>query len=516
MDGTLRMDAGNEPRTRSVRATRGENRRDSATRWLILAAALIAVLGTRPYAGGWNDGSRLAMVESLVDYGSLAIDHSIFLAVPDGGPSPYLDDISGTQDKLFIDGHWYSDKSPLPGLFMALVYWLTQAVTGLAARENPGAFCYGMALTSSGVAYVVAVASIDRLGRAIKLRGRTRWLFTASFALATTTLVYSQQVNNHIVLLALTALLTLQLVRLAQETQGSVYSRRRLALIGTLAGLAYGTDLGVGPPLLAATGVLVCWRVRRPAALMFLAGALPWLGLHHAVNWAVGGTLAPANAVPEYLAWPGSPFSATTMTGQVNHETSLDGISYLIKMLFGKRGFLLHNLPLLLLLPLGWAALRRRWFTPQEMRPQTVFMPEGTWAIAWCVLGFLVYGVSSNNYSGACLSVRWFVPFLAPCYFLIAVGLRCEAWVTPGFALMSVGGTVLMASAWGYGPWILHSVPGYWFVVGATLAGLLALHITQTRGSSVAPPDPRIVHARVAVPQPLPAASVASEEASVR
>ena len=42
-----------------------EARWNWAGRAVVLAAALVAVVGARPYAGGWNDGSRLAAAESL-------------------------------------------------------------------------------------------------------------------------------------------------------------------------------------------------------------------------------------------------------------------------------------------------------------------------------------------------------------------------------------------------------------------------------------------------------------------
>ena len=41
-----------------------------------LVAVAIALIGARPYAGSWNDGSRLATVESLVDYHTWEIDNS--------------------------------------------------------------------------------------------------------------------------------------------------------------------------------------------------------------------------------------------------------------------------------------------------------------------------------------------------------------------------------------------------------------------------------------------------------
>jgi len=80
--------------------------------YFVLGAAIaIAMVSARNYAGSWNDGSRLATIESLVDYRTLAIDHSIFVQVPSGGdpsvPGPYPRDDPGlfphgTGDKLFI------------------------------------------------------------------------------------------------------------------------------------------------------------------------------------------------------------------------------------------------------------------------------------------------------------------------------------------------------------------------------------------------------------------------------
>src|SRR5436305_5847422 len=89
---------------------------------VLATAVLLAAVTARPYAGAWNDGSRLATVEALVDYHTLAIDDSLFVRVPppDGStPSPYPPEnallrAKGTLDKLLINGRYYSDKSPVP------------------------------------------------------------------------------------------------------------------------------------------------------------------------------------------------------------------------------------------------------------------------------------------------------------------------------------------------------------------------------------------------------------------
>src|ERR1700726_3631106 len=89
--------------------------------WVLLVASAIAAVSARPYAGSWNDGSRLAAVESLIDYHTWAIDQSIFVrgTATSSGASPYPASeptlrMFGTQDKMWINGHFYSDKAPVP------------------------------------------------------------------------------------------------------------------------------------------------------------------------------------------------------------------------------------------------------------------------------------------------------------------------------------------------------------------------------------------------------------------
>src|SRR5262245_17141109 len=95
---------------------------------IYLAAGVLAILTARPYAGGWNDGSRLATVESLVDHHTWAINDSIYVTPDRAAQQPYAPDSvaaqTGTFDKLLIDGRFFSDKSPVPALPMAGVYQL--------------------------------------------------------------------------------------------------------------------------------------------------------------------------------------------------------------------------------------------------------------------------------------------------------------------------------------------------------------------------------------------------------
>lgn len=435
---------------------------------VVFGAILIALVSARDHAGSWNDGSRLATVEALVDQHTLAIDDSIFVRVPMRAspeqPLPYpADDAgllqTGTLDKLFISGQYYSDKSPVPALLMAGVYQLLQWGTGLTARSRPDQFCYWLTVVSSGLAYVVAVYCVYALGRTLGLTLFLRLLVTASFALATVALPYVRHVNNHILLLGVAAALMLGLARLAMETSREPARYWRLLALGTLAGLGYAIDLGTGPLLLLCLIPLVayrCWGFKAPAVV--LAAALPWLILHHAVNYAVGGTFKPANAVAEYFSWPGCPFNAQNMTGAWNHENAGAFVLYAGDLLVGKKGFLFHNLPLLLA-GAGFILLVK------QCRGE---LPELLFAGCWSAGTWLVYALTSSNHSGMCCSIRWFVPLLAPGFYILAVFLREYPSRAPQLVLLSGWGSVLGLLMWLHGPWAKHMVPGYWLLVAAT------------------------------------------------
>src|SRR5262249_59742852 len=114
-----------------------------------------------------------------VDSHAVAIDDSIFVRVPPpdapARQQPYFtshhDELirEGTLDKIKVGDHFYSDKPYTPSLYLAGCYKLLQAATGLKARERADLFCYWMTLLSSGVAYVVAVWCVYRLGRTVGL-----------------------------------------------------------------------------------------------------------------------------------------------------------------------------------------------------------------------------------------------------------------------------------------------------------------------------------------------------------
>jgi hypothetical protein len=195
--------------------------------------------------------------------------------------------------------------------------------------------------------------------------------------------------------------------------------------------------------------------------------ALPWFLAHHGLNYMIGGTFKPANAAPEYFAWPGSPFTERNLTGGWAHPDAAHFAAYAAGLLFGARGFLNHNLTLYLALPATVALLRNR-TRNAPLLPFAASVVVGTW---------LLYAAASNNYSGVCCSVRWFVPLLAPFYYLIIEGLKRFPSGRFDLALLSVWALCLSIPMWKSGPWMRDPVPGYWFIVGGALVSWLGWQI---------------------------------------
>jgi hypothetical protein len=447
---------------------------DRRLMWIVaLTATVIALLSARPFAGSWNDGSRLAAVESLVDYRTWAIDQSIFVQVPPdtGHGAPYPSTApallaDGTKDKMWIGGHFYSDKSPVPALFMAAVYQAVQWVTGLVARERPGWFCYWLTFLTSGVAYVIAVCCIDRLALVTHLRLRTRTLFIVSFALGTIALPYTRHVNNHILLLAVSSGLMLLFA------QAGNFSLPRLLAIGSLIGIGYTIDLGIGPVLVVCAVAFITWKMRSlRAVIAVLAAAFPWFALHHTLNYAVGGTFFPANAHAAYFEWPGSPFGPGELTGGWAHASIGKFIGYALDLAAGRRGFLTYNLALLLA-PAGLVVL---------LRSRVAETGQLLFAAGFSLASWLLYSATSTNHGGLCCSVRWFVPLVAPGFYILALTLRERPRCETDVAILTAGSIVMCTVSWWQGPWMGRMAPGFWPILITTLLAWGGYHLARSR-----------------------------------
>lgn len=443
---------------------------------IVFGVALgVAALSALPFAGSWNDGSRLATVESLVDHNTWKIDDSIFVNPPppeSQTPGPYQAAHlmkHGTMDKILIGGSFYSDKPPVMALIMAGIYKTIQVVTGLKAAKDPALFCWVMTLITSGLAYAASVTAINRMAGNQRLAMAPHTLLVCSFAVATMALPYSRHVNSHLVVLGVCCWLVVTIT----NTRSS--ELRKSLISGALAGLLYALDPAIGPVLVVTLVVLLAiqYRSARPVIVMLLSAA-PWFALHHWLNYKIGGGFWPANSNPSAFAWPGSPFSAENMTGIFQERDPLQTLTYAMGLLFDRAGFLNYNLPVYLVLP-GVVILLK-------MRPRET--PEVLWSAAFSIGVWMIFTLFSNNGGGESRSVRWFLPLLAPAFYLLSLLLRDTPQLFTSLAILTTGGSLVGALMWWQGPWSRKMLPGFWVILTLTLLSWLA-HILRNRGTLI-------------------------------
>ena len=95
----------------------GSRRRD-LTRWVVALSLVSYALLTHSHLGSWNDSSRLATAEALVEQGTWAIENTRLGRL--------------TADYILWNGHFYSDKPPVLSFLAAGVYGALNAATGVA------------------------------------------------------------------------------------------------------------------------------------------------------------------------------------------------------------------------------------------------------------------------------------------------------------------------------------------------------------------------------------------------
>ncbi len=128
----------------------------------------------------WNDGSRFASVESMVERGTIAIEGSFFF--------------NSTSDKIFYGGHFYSDKAPGMAFLAVPVYFLL-SLLGVAFSSGTAAIFILNLMVAFFSAFLVFLFH-DSLKHFVRIP-RHRAILSISLALATGVIVYSGIFISH-------------------------------------------------------------------------------------------------------------------------------------------------------------------------------------------------------------------------------------------------------------------------------------------------------------------------------
>ena len=254
-----------------------------------------------PRWASWSQNSRLDLVLSIVDQGTLNID------------SYY----ENTGDYAYFDGHYYSDKAPGLSFLGVPIYfvfksvavggpmsWVMDKVAASGAFEDtlredgtgllPEKVYFALALyfvtffTISVPAALLGVLLYNALGSWLASE-RTRFIVTLVYGLATPAFAYGGMLFSH----QLVAFLLFAAFYLVFKHQGQRIPGIQMFLVGMLLGWAIITEY---PAVLIAGGIALyaLWSQRSIGTVLWgTLGALVPGGLLMAYDWAIFGSILP-------------------------------------------------------------------------------------------------------------------------------------------------------------------------------------------------------------------------------
>ena len=399
-----------------------------ARRWfgLVLFVGFMLFWGlmAKVQTHSWQEESRMATVQALVEQGSFMIDHTEF---------------NRTGDKVFVNGHFYSDKTPLLSVIAAGAYSILRNAFGLildptiCVPDEDGAAC--RAFTPTGTRFTAfywltllfiggsASLLVVLFWQAMLQAGASGTLATAlavALGLASPIAPYSIVFAGHVPA-ALCLFAGFMLLALNSEVEAS--GGWRFFWAGLLISLAANIDLTLAI-FIAAFGLWVLLARRSLRVLLsYVLGALIPFALSAVMNFWAAGTIVPLYFDPRAYDFVGTVLN-TTVGGTSGFYSWEFGARYAYDMFVGQRGLFAFT-PMLIFAFIGMlAALRRR--------------PQRGLLLA-LLLGSLVFAayliLRTDNFGGLAWGTRWFVP-LVPLWWYFsreAYGL----WREPRWASMT-------------------------------------------------------------------------------
>jgi hypothetical protein len=429
-----------------------------ARRWfglvLFVAFMLLWASLTKVYTHSWQEESRMATMQTLVEQGTFIIDHTAF---------------NRTGDKVFIDGHFYSDKTPVLSVAAAGAYAMLHNIFGLTLDpaicvpdEDPAA-C--RALTPTGTRFTAfywltlifiggsASLLVVLFWRAMLQAGAGGLLATAlavALGLASPLAPYSIVFAGHVpAALCLFAALMLLIVpsgvealagsRLrvaADPAKASIPTRPRSswALVGAgfLISLSANIDLTLAI-FIAAFGVWILFTRWRGVLPYVLGAAIPF-AISAAINYWAAGTIVPLYFDPKAYDFVGTVLN-TTVGGTSGFYSLEFGLRYTYDMFVGQRG-LFSFTPMLIFAFSGMLVA----FRQRRQRGLIAAVFGGSLVFA----AYLI--LRTDNFGGLAWGVRWFVPLVPLWWYFVYDAycvLRRGRWV--GVGLMLFWGAVLIS-----------------------------------------------------------------------
>ena len=400
-----------------------------------------------------NDKSNFATIEVLVEQDS-------WIIARETAQGPQILSMFGTGDLARIKGEYYSVRPPVLAYLLSRVYWVEYHLLNWRFEDRRGSpnirmpsstfwYCYfSLVWPVAGLATAVMAVQVARCLRLMNLASRRCWIGGLCAGLGSYALPYATTLNHHAVSGGCIATALYALLRGLSYKQ---FRKRDAAITGLCAGFATTVDLAPGGLFLMVTGsAILLNRTLRSQWFVFAVSVLFPAALHSYLNIQITGDLVPALVRKEYFQYPFTMIPTDQLSGLPNHLGLVSIISYLTKLLWGPRGLFVYSAPLLFSVIAGMRIARN---SGPGIRYFVLLIAF------WSVLFMGYLAVFTNNFSGACYGVRWFVSLMPGGYWLLFAGwdyFRHREKVLVMLSLISAF-PFAWTGAW-YGAWQLTNV----------------------------------------------------------
>lgn len=338
-------------------------------------------LSTKFWVSSWNDASRMAAIQAIVEQGSFIIDNSIF----------------ETGDKYLFNHHFYSDKPPILALYASPVYLVLKEL-GVSFESYPKLAHYLITIFSIGSLSALGLV-VFRMILTQFFHVNNEWadLTTLVTGIGTLILAYSSVFNNHIASGSLLLIGFYFLLNFGKNgrIENVVYSGLMFSLAGSI-----DTNCFLFIPF----ALFLFFRRSVKAGLVFVISGLPIITLYLLLNLFTSGSFLPPPLNASLWNYPGSDFDQANLSGLATHKDISDLVVYAFHMILGNRGLISHS-PILIFSFVGLVVLYKN---NQSFEYKTEYA-----VLFFASLLYIgIYILRTVNYSGHAFGVRWFASLM--------------------------------------------------------------------------------------------------------
>jgi len=364
----------------------------------------------------------MATIQSLVESKTLVIDHSDFAA---------------TGDKIFVAGHFYSDKPPLPAMLGAIAYAPLYAL-GFRLREGASTSYFIITLLTVSLAWICGTGALFYALEYTGLDVDHRMLACLALGVGSTFFTWATTFNNHEIAAGCISIGFMFLLKARFEG-----GARNLAFAGLFLSVAAASDIPTAIFYAVFTGYVIARRETRRNVIFFLLPLILTAVPTAIADFSIHGSIMPVQIYHQYFQYPGSPWLGSDELSGVTANGPVFALMYALRTLFGPAGFLFYN-PLLVLAIFGCVRVIQK--------------KERLWPECLCVmLGSLVlcgyYWVTTTNFAGWSYSIRWFVPILPPFFFFLYPYLRDNSASRKRLFMTVFAVSTIIAGVGALNPW---------------------------------------------------------------